>query len=167
MKKATYSLLALVLLGLLLGAGYWVKGYLGFRKASVDPLEASPAQMAYAFAYNLEYGDFEGALSYSDTLADASQPNYHSSDYSWSEAKEVLKDSMEIPRDCRLRTSSAQEIEVLDQGNVYQASLRYQCGGEEVTQAIYLRDSSWETLNSHLPIMVITPAAARAGQPIV
>lgn len=166
MKKATYSLLALLLLGLLLGAGYWVKGYLGFGRTNADLLEAAPSEIALAFAQNLDQGPswgFEDALAYTDTFADQTQPDYYSMS---SQARDLLKDSMEIPRDCRLSTSSAQEIEVIDQGNVYQASLRYQCGGEEVTQSIYLRDSSWETLNSHLPLMVITPAAARASHPI-
>ena len=76
MKKATYSLLALLLLGLLLGVGYWAKGYLGFGRTNADLLEASPSEIALAFAQNLDQGPswgFEDAPRSTFYLGDIAQ----------------------------------------------------------------------------------------------
>lgn len=145
---------------------YWMISYREHAQSIADPYSGTPAEIAFAFAYRLQNSDFEDVLSYSDTEVDYTQPDYYSSEYSRSEAKGLIKDSMEVPRSCYLLTSSASEVEVVDEGNFYKALLNYSCPEGKLAKPIYLRDSSWETTNSHLPIMVITPAAARAGQPI-
>ncbi|WP_237210369.1 hypothetical protein [Rothia nasimurium] len=80
--------------------------------------------MAYAFAYNLDREDYDGATAYYDSYANLGES---------AESIEDLRNSVGIPQGCRLLKNKKDHIHVNYDSNIYRVEIPYRCDkGEDV-----------------------------------
>lgn len=127
-----------------------------YSKISVSPFEAEPEEVAYAFAYNLDREDYDGATAYYDSYANLGES---------AESIEDLRNSVGIPQGCRLLKNKKDHIRVNYDSNIYRVEIPYRCDKGEDVLDIYVTDGTWETPNG-AGKFVVSIAAGKAGYPL-
>lgn len=160
MRQQTRNLLLFILLIpalLMLGyLAYAVTQIAAYNKIAASPYESEAHQVAYAFAYNLDRQDYDGATAYYDYYGSPSEADLTIQD---------LKTAVGLDPDCKLLKKGNQNLEVEERPGVYAVKIPYLCAGQEQTHTIYVTDGHWPTPNG-AGKFVVSEAAGQAGKPL-
>lgn len=105
---------------------------------------------------NIKQEDYEGALSYYDSLADLSQP---------SKSLEDLVKATGLQEECTLATGNVSEIRTAKAEELFIVDLPYTCEGKRVYQKLYVSHGNWDTPNGKGKF-VLPESAGKAGKPL-